>query len=241
MKSIITTGIFILLSVFTFGQIQKQNMLQEIKCTPPQFTGIKKVVPEKSNFQTIDDYLRKNVTYPTEDAEDCIQGTEVVRFIVTPSGNVTDFMVVNSVSNNIDNMVIRTLRNTNGMWKPGTNDDKPEAMEKEVTLVFKLGELSNFEFNYLAKKYYAKGNEMFFTKSSPRKALKYFDKGIVLLPNDKALLVQRGLARYQIGNKDGALRDWNRVKTLGGFESKEYLENIGNLKGYAELNRILGN
>jgi len=241
MKGIITMGMLMFLSVITFGQIQTQNMLKEIKCTPPQFAGVERTILVKSNFQTIDDYLNKYVTYPQEDVMNDVQGTEVIRFIVNPSGYLTDFDVINSVSANIDEEVIRILKATNGMWKPGYNDDKPEAMEKEVSLVFKINESNNLDFSYLAKKYFAKGNEIFFTKSNPKKALKYFDRAMVLLPKDKAVLVQRGLARYEIGNKEGAFRDWTRVKTLGGFESNGYLENFGNLKGYADLVRTLEN
>jgi len=36
----------------------------------------------------------------------------------------TDFNIVNSVFDTIDNEAIRTLKTTSGMWKPGYNDDK---------------------------------------------------------------------------------------------------------------------
>ncbi len=55
------------------------------------------------------------------------------------------------------------------------------------------------------------------------------------------MLVLRGLTRYQLGNREGAFTDWTRVKTLGGIESNEYLENIGELKGYAEMTKFLDN
>ena len=88
-------------------------------------------------------------------------------------------------------------------------------------------------------KYYKKGSAALFAKESPKKALRCFDKGVILLPNDKALLVLRGLARYEVGNKDGALDDWTRVKNLGGIETDEYLKNFGDLKGYALMTSIL--
>ena len=128
---------------------------------------------------------------------------------------------------------------TNGMWKPGNNNGNPVAMEKEISLVFRL-EDSRYSFNDLGKKYYANGAGMLFINQRPKKALKYFNKGIVLFPNDRSLLALRGIALFEIGDKNGALHDWNRVKNLGGFEADGYSENLINMKGYAEMNRVLG-
>ena len=125
------------------------------------------------------------------------------------------------------------------MWKPGFNDDKPVMMEKEISLVFKINDIGINDFTVQAMSYYVNGSRMFFNKSNPKKALKYLDKGIILLPNDKALLVMRGLTRFEIGNKEGAIRDWTRVRTLGGIESQGYLDNYSDLKGYAEMVGII--
>ena len=125
------------------------------------------------------------------------------------------------------------------MWKPGFNDDKPSAMEKEISMVFKIEDLANNDFRDIAKHFYADGSRALFNKSNPKKALRSFDNGMVYLPNDKALLVLRGLTRFELGNKEGALRDWTRVKTLGGMESKEYLENFNSMKGYAEMINVI--
>jgi hypothetical protein len=242
MKKVFIILLIMIIAIITMGQHQKQNLLQEIKCTPPRFTGIEKAVPLliEEKFQTIDNYLAKKVTYPDEDVDFLIQGTEVVQFTVTPTGEVSNFKIVNSVSRKIDNEVINALKTTNGMWKPGYNDDKPVSMEKEISIVFKVDGINKSGFKSMAKRYYAQGTEMLFSKASPKKAIRYLDKGVNLLPSDKALLVLRGLTRYQLGNREGALNDWTRVKTLGGMESTIYLENFGDLKGYAELLTVLG-
>ena len=100
MKRIVTIGMLMILSIITLGQIQTQNMLKEIKCTPPQFTGVDKavsVMPGK-NFQSIEEYLMKNLVYPEVDAADATQGTEVVQFVITPQGDIADIKIVNSIS-----------------------------------------------------------------------------------------------------------------------------------------------
>lgn len=242
-----TRLIFLFLMMCSFmllGQNQKPTMLQEIKSSPPKFTGIEKTVPilVEEKYPTIEDYLIKNVVYPEEDLKFWVQGTEIVQFNVTPMGEITDISVVNSVSKQIDNEMIRVLRTTNGMWRPGFNDQNAVTMEKEVAMVFKVGDMpAKYDFKYWARKHYANGSKMLFVNSNPKKAIKHFDNGIVLMPNDKALLVLRGLTRYELGNKEGALKDWTRVKALGGIESKEYLDNFNDLKGIAEMKQLLEN
>ena len=230
-------------SVITFGQYQKKNptSMEETTCTPPKFTGIKSTIPilVEEKFPTIESYLGKNVTYPAVAKEQLRQGTEVVKFIVTAIGEVSNIEIVNSVSTEIDEEVISALNTTNGMWKPGNNNGILVAMEKEVSIVFRL-EDSRYSFNDLGKKYYSNGAEMLFTQQNPKKALKYFNKGIVLFPNERPLLALRGLALFEVGDRNGALRDWNRVKNLGGFEATGYSESLIDMKGYAEMNRVLG-
>ncbi len=235
MKRTIVFLLCMISSIITFGQNQK--MLEEITCTPPKFTGVKGTVPllVEQKYPSIEKYLGENVSYPKAAIERMDQGTEVVRFVVTPQGNVTDIKIINSVSSEIDEEVINALATTNGMWKPGRNYEKPVAMETEVAVAFRIDGLSHIDFYTMGKRYYLKGVEILFTRESPKKALKYFDKVVVLFPNETGLLALRGLTRYELGDKDGAIRDWTRIKTLGGIEGDIYLDQFSDFKGYAEM------
>jgi TonB family protein len=216
-------------------------MIEEIRCTPPKFTGIEKAtqVVTDEKYPTIEQYLTSKIEYPDEAVRSRDEGTEVVSFIVTSSGVIADINIVNSVSKEIDEAVIHALKTTNGMWIPGNNNEKPVAMEKEVSMVFRFSDFAHNDFILMTRKHYTHGSEMLFMKQNPKKALHYFDKGVILLPNEKSLLVLRGLTRFELGDKKGAVIDWTRVKTLGGLESIDYLNNYANLKGYAELTTIL--
>ena len=134
----------------------------------------------------------------------------MIQFVVTPKGNVTDIMVLNSVSEVIDLEVIRILEITSGMWIPGTVNGESVAMQKEISVVFKISQKSDFVAK--AKGYLEHGNKLLFVQNQPEKALKYFDKGITLLPNEETLLAVRGLCKYEIGDNEGAKPDWNRLK-----------------------------
>jgi len=223
--------------MIAFGQNQVTG--EQITYTPPKFTGIKSIIPiMQVKFPTIESYLRKKVSYPERSQELFQQGTEVVKFMVTPDGELANIEIINSVSREIDCEVIRTLLTTNGMWKPGNNNGVPAAMEKEVSIVFRLEE-SPSSFYDLGRKYFTTGAEMLFTKQNPKKALKYFDKGIMLLPNETGMLALRGLSRFELGDKDGALRDWARLKNLGGLEGSVFNEGFIEMNGYAEMSSIL--
>lgn len=239
MKTISIFATIMLAAIFAFGQ--KQD-IDEIKVTPPKFTGITNPVPalQEGKFESIEDYLSKNIVYPEKDAKSFKQGTEVVQFVVSPTGELADFAIINGVSPQINEEVIRVLLTTNGMWFPGYNNGNPVAMEKEISVVFKIeGNRFTPDFKTQATKYFSKGGEFFLTKYNAKKALKFYDKGIMLLPNDESLLLMRGFARYETGDKEGASRDWQRIVTLGNTFDSEYLGKLTHLKGFEELANVI--
>ncbi len=59
----------------------------------------------------------------------------------------------------------------------------------------------------VAKKYFNQGNEMLFTKENPKRALKYYNEAVALLPYEKDLLAVRSLCKYKF-ETDGVLLLW---------------------------------
>ena len=209
MKAKVIFILCMILSVITFGQNSKSNSLEEIEVIPPTFPEAESICQGK-NVESINDYLSNNIEFPQMSVNSGLQGTEVIQFVVTPKGELTDFNVINSVSSEIDKEVIRVLEVTSGLWKPAHINGEPVAMVKEVSLVFKLNEKDDFKV--MAKKFANQGNKMLFIKKDPKRALKYYDMGITLLPNEESLLATRGLCKYELGDEEGARRDWNRIK-----------------------------
>jgi TonB family protein len=230
MQTKVIFAISMLIASFAFGQ--KQD-LQEITVTSPQFLS--------GFYKNINDFLLSGIEYPVESVKAGDEGTEVILFEVTPKGDVTNIKVINSVSEVIDSEVTRILAITNGMWIPGTVNGELAAMEKEVSIVFKISEKSDFVEK--AKSYLELGNKMMFVKNRPDKALKYFDKSITLLPNEETLLAVRGLCKYEIGDNEGAKLDWNRLKILAEKNASESLietaVNYTQLSGYPEMMAIV--
>jgi len=208
-----------LVAVFAFGQNQS---LKEIEVKAPMF--------HSAFYDDINDFLLSGIEYPTDAVKAGYEGTEVIQFVVTQNGTVTDFKVINSVSDAIDKEVIRILKITNGMWIPRYENGAPVAMNKEVSVVFQLN--PSTDFVAMAKSYLEKANQMFFIDKQPKKALKYLDKGINLLPHDETLLVVRGMCRYELGDETGAQNDWNRIADSGKIALSEFTAQLKETKGY---------
>jgi TonB family protein len=224
-----------LIAAFSFGQNQKPDFnieLEETKVIPPKFCANDKFI-QGETFETIDEFMSKNVVYPTQSSTCRVQGTELVKFTVNPSGELTNFVVLNSVCKKMDEEVIKVLKLTNGMWQPGFANGYPNAMEKEVSVAFVLHPSNDFV--KMAKSYMKQGNKMLFEKNNPKKALKYYDAGINLLPNNETLLAVRGLCKYELGDDTGASRDWERISSLSPTFDSELLSKLTDLKGYKEF------
>jgi tetratricopeptide (TPR) repeat protein len=113
-------------------------------------------------------------------------------------------------------------------------------MKKEISVAFKWMEFKDFfakDFRHLAKIHYEKGNRKLLVKKDPQKALKHFDNGIRYLPSDESLLLMRGICRYQLGDEEGARRDWDRMATLKNSEQElqKLADQLFGLEGYEGL------
>jgi TonB family protein len=213
------------------GQVQKGATI-----TPPKFTGIEGTIPVivQEKYLSIDDYMLTHVNYPEEAVRKYAMGTEEISFSVTTEGKVADIKILNSVHRSIDDEVIRVLETTNGRWMPGFINGEAQTMETEISIVFRFDDRTASETVDLAKKYFSRGCENLFLKHNPKLALRGFNKGVVLLPKDKGLLALRGLTRYELGDKNGALDDWTKLRNLGGKEGEDLIKSLITMNGYED-------
>ena len=238
MKKNLIIVVCLIASTIAFGHGKPTN-----DSTPAEFKGSKNIetIVSTDNSLLVNKYLKEYMVIPSRVAECGYEGTEIVQFTVTREGNVSNFKVVNSVCPELDNEVIKVLKNTNGMWKPGFQDGEPVATTKEVSFMFgdRSSETIATHFTNEAAKFYRGGNKNLFVKNKPEKAIKYYNLAIRYLPNDPALLSMRGICYYELGNVENAKKDWNRVAMLGGTNAIEIDYDLANMAGYAEMTEIL--
>ena len=218
-------------ALFSSGQnLNKTNILKGVDVKPPVFTGIKETVAiiNAAETNSLYDYLGAKLQYPEKSENRLIEGTEIIQFTVLTNGELDDFEIINSVSSDIDREVIKVLKSTDGMWRPGYNNTTPVAMVKEIAITFKMEYSDHLK---IATRLYKRGNKKLLKDKTP-KALKLFCRALVYQPYSEPLLFTRGLTRYRVGNTMGACEDWNRLKSLGSNLADGYL------RQHCEINEI---
>jgi len=238
MKKFLLFVLCLIISGLAYSQKEKDHKtLNQVEVAPPEFVGVHNAtifLNEKATHSTLlMDYMKTKVEYPAIDIDRNNEGKEIIRFVVNPDGSLSDFTVINSVSSSIDAEVISALKTTDGMWKPGYNNEEFVPMEKEFSMVFKL--IGTRDLLSRATDQFKRGNKLLLIKEKPKRALQHFDQGLVYVPESTPLLFLRGLTRYELGDKEGAYQDWKSIRALGGIEADGWLEKYAEMEGYAEM------
>lgn len=210
------------MAITVFATGQNQNSGNDALVVNPTFSCNGTFIQGTSS-ETIEEFLANFVNYPSESIRCGKQGTEVVCFTVTSDGEITNITIVNSVCPKIDQEVIRVLSLTNHKWQPGTVNGKKVSMEKEISIVFKMHRSNDFVL--MAKDCLDKGNQMKM-KGNLKKAIRFYDEAVNLLPGEPTLLAARAISRSEIGDEAGANQDWARLNKLGFFDNNTAARDI---------------
>ena len=84
-------------------------------------TNVQMPAYQKGNF-ALQDFIKDNLEYPKQAQLSNIQGIVVLRFVVEPSGLITNIGVEKSVGGGCDQEAIRVLQMIK--WYPGKHEDK---------------------------------------------------------------------------------------------------------------------
>ncbi len=130
MKKIgLLTGM-LLLAVLTFAQ---SKQLSEYIVEPPKFIGTNDQQTEFTKENTpICSYLKTQL----EEGRSFDEGVVVVLFTINADGTLSNFSIENSVSTTTDQAVVNCIRNTSGLWQPGSVNQEPVEMEKTIVVNF---------------------------------------------------------------------------------------------------------
>ena len=231
----------ILLAISMLLTAGGQNIFAQETISPPQFT-LEGSMWENMEIDNVEDFLKQFATYPERVRAWDLVGTVIVDFVVTTEGEVTNIEVINSVSNELDAELVRLVDGTSGMWIPGKINGSPAPLKKEVSMTFTPD--PNYDLVRVAKAQVEEGNKELFENDNPKRALEHYSKAVSILPYEKDLLSLRSLCYYELGKKEDARQDWERIINLNMGERSQLetgylIVKMKDLEGYDEFQRAL--
>ena len=204
MKKLLSFGFVLVILSGCHTASGQDQLLDELTITPPSF--------HNSHYDNLNALLGASIEYPAMARKCGIQGTELIRFAISPSGEIEDITVCNSVSREIDEAVISVLLFTNGKWQPGTIDGEPTTMVREVNIAFVLHSFETMVEK--GKNYMLQANNLMYIREKPGRALHFYNKAATLFPNNTSVLLARSLCLEKLGRDAEAEKDNERLKLL---------------------------
>lgn len=135
-------GQVILEQEFKYGKLISTTLdtTIEIEDEKPRFPGcetknLTKEEVEQCTQKTMLEYIYSNFKYPKKARELEIQGNAIVKFAIDTDGSVTDIKVLNGISKDIKEEVLKLINNM-PRWKPGIQNGVP--VKVQYTLPIKL-------------------------------------------------------------------------------------------------------
>ena len=107
---------------------EKEEKVFDVVEEMPQFPG---------GPQALFEFIEKNIKYPAEAEDKCVQGRTIVTFVVNENGSISSVKVVKSVDPLLDREAQRIVRSM-PHWIPGKQNGHAVKVKYTVPVTFKL-------------------------------------------------------------------------------------------------------
>lgn len=105
---------------------------------PDEVVDFSEVMPEPTGGMSAwNEYLSKNLKYPSAARRIGIEGTVYVSFVVEKTGEISNVQLVRGIGGGCDEEAIRVIENA-PIWKPGYQRSRPVKVRMRVPIRFKL-------------------------------------------------------------------------------------------------------
>jgi hypothetical protein len=239
MKKFVAVLGLLIWGLMLFGQ---QIELPETLVKSPRFMSEKMEVLDESH-SAIGQYMQQQLTTGVNDATEYAEGVVVVEFTIHADGSLSNFIVDHSVSARNDNAVLNVVKNSEGMWEPGQNNDQYVDMKKRLYVGFTdpespgLRELATEEQERGLRKYY----KVAFVEESPflsnekiarrktrllRAALNNLDAAYTYQPEEPSTLFWQACVYEKLGDEDKKnekMFDFMNLLDPNYFKESEYI------------------
>ena len=204
MKTTLTTALLLLLMIIG---LKAQINIKETTVQPPH---MKPSAVGQEGDQELCDYLASNIAYPEEGIKYMDEGIVKITFYVQKDGQLTNFKVVQSVSDECDQQDIAALKRTTKCWLPGKINHEPVDMETTVSVKFDLTDTPTDE--EISKAYYKRGIHRFYLAHNPlsseakrdRKltaSIRSLNNGLKYTPNEYCILALKAMVYQSMGDR----------------------------------------
>jgi TonB family protein len=103
---------------------------------PLKGIGSDEQMPQPSREFT--NYIAKHIRYPLSARQDGLEGTVMTRFVVRKDGSIANVEITQSLRQDLDDEVLRTLRESTALWKPAMQDGKPVDVQVQFPFRFHM-------------------------------------------------------------------------------------------------------
>ncbi len=109
--------------------VEKADEIFDVVENSPEFPG---------GMEAWNEYLRKNLKYPTQARRMGIEGTVYVVFVVNTDGTVQDVELLRGIGGGCDEEALRVVKGA-PKWSPGKQRGRPVRVRMRLPIRFKLG------------------------------------------------------------------------------------------------------
>lgn len=110
---------------------------QSVTKNTPEDASIEKYPEFPGGYEKFNEFLVKNIQYPTAAKDAGLEGKVVVSFVVTKEGKVTQVKVLRSVSRELDAEAVRVV-SLSPDWIAGTKNGTATDVEMSIPVSFKI-------------------------------------------------------------------------------------------------------
>ncbi|SIS85695.1 energy transducer TonB [Belliella pelovolcani] len=125
--------------------VPDEIVISDIEIAPPPIEDVETIfdIVESAplpagGMSAWNEYLQKNLKYPTQARRMGIEGTVIVVFVVNIDGSIQDLEVLRGIGGGCDEEALRVIKNA-PKWEPGKQRGKPVRVRMRMPVRFKLG------------------------------------------------------------------------------------------------------
>jgi len=169
-----------------------------------------------SGDKSFHDFCSENI--PEVDIIMSTNNLFLATFTVRSNGLIDSIQVLESINKKFEKQFRKALEKSKRLWLVGELNGKKVDVQMKILFRF----ISSDKF--LPKYDYSQEGKTAMSNSYFTKALAYFDLALEKVPSDYESLYYKAICEINLGNKNAACEDLEKVKTFGKMQVEELIE-----------------